>query len=266
MKAGLLNYYRAWFPLSIRDRLRPLKHPVKTLIISAILKIADRKVISGLFKGMKFTLEHPDLPKILGTYELEIHSAIERLEAHRFDRIINVGAGEGYYAVGAALKWPEAVVCAFEADRNKHSQILKLSQDNAVWDRVKIFGICHVDDLIASLDELLSTLILIDVEGAELELLNPESIAQLKKAVIIVETHDCLVEECSSIIERRFQASHTIEKYRTKERNVEDFTIKNSLLNRIFAKKIVELMCENRPAPQEWFIMFPKNYQNLHSY
>ena len=146
MQTSLLNYYRAWFPLSIRDRLRPLKHPVKTFLRSAILKIADRKVLSGPFKGMKFTLENPDLPKLLGTYELEIHSAIEGLEAHRFDQIINVGAGEGYYAVGAALKWPEAVVCAFEADQNKHPQILQLSQDNTVSDRVKIFGICQVDD------------------------------------------------------------------------------------------------------------------------
>lgn len=259
MQASLLNYYRAWFPLSIRDRLRPLKHPVKSLLRSTILKIADRKVLSGPFQGMKFTLENPDLPKLLGTYELEIHSAIERLEAYRFDQIINVGAGEGYYAVGAALKWPKAVVCAFEAEQNKHQQILQLSQDNGVSDRIKIFGICQVDDLLASLDKFLSTLILIDVEGAEIQLLNPELIPLLKKTVIIVETHDCFVEGCSEIIWQRFHSSHSIEKYQTKERDLEDFTLKNRVLNKWFGKDIVELMCENRPASQEWFIMFPKN-------
>jgi len=265
MKASLLKYYRDWLPLSIRDRLRPLNYPVKSLISSVILKIANGRVLSGPFKGMKFTLENPDLPKILGTYELEIDSAIKRIEAHRFDRIINVGAGEGYYAVGTALKWPEAVVYAFEADRNKHPQILKLSQNNAVLDRVKILGICQENDLLASLNESLSTLILIDIEGAEIDLLNPEMIANLKKSVIIVELHDFLREHCSSIIRQRFQASHEIENYTTKERELEDLPFKKGIINSLVAKQIIELMCENRPATQEWFLMFPKDARDLYT-
>ncbi|MCL1463529.1 hypothetical protein [Argonema galeatum] len=265
MKASLLNYYRDWLPLSIRDRLRPLSHPVKSLIISVILKIANGRVLSGPFKGMKFTLENPDLPKILGTYELEIDSAIKRIEAHRFDLIINVGAGEGYYAVGTALKWPEAVVYAFEADRNKHPQILKLSQNNAVLDRVKILGICQENDLLASLNQDLSTLIIIDIEGSEIELLNPDMIANLKKAVILVELHNFLSEQCSSIIWQRFQASHEIETYTTKDRDLEDFPLKKGIINSLVTKQIIELMCENRPATQEWFLMFPKNCGELYT-
>jgi len=50
--------------------------------------------------------------KLLGTYEKELQDAIRALEKKRFGRIINVGAAEGYYAVGLARNFPNVPVVA----------------------------------------------------------------------------------------------------------------------------------------------------------
>src|SRR5919198_4691601 len=55
-------------------------------------------------------------PKLLGVYESELHAAIE--DAIRADPavIVNVGAADGYYAVGLARRCRQARVIAYEAD------------------------------------------------------------------------------------------------------------------------------------------------------
>ena len=84
-------------------------------------------VLSGPFKGMRYPLRSSGqgglLPKLLGTYERELSPAIERLISDRPTLVVNVGAAEGYYAVGLALRAPQAQVIAFEMERPLHGAI-----------------------------------------------------------------------------------------------------------------------------------------------
>lgn len=77
-------------------------------------------VASGPFAGMKFTVGNSEgcfLPKLLGCYELELHQHIMALRKQRqYDVIVDVGAAEGYYAVGLARLFPEARVLAHDTD------------------------------------------------------------------------------------------------------------------------------------------------------
>ena len=75
------------------------------------------KVLYGPFKGMTY----PDstsigsvwLPKMLGIYESELHDILEEICSKNYSTIINIGAGEGYYAVGLALRIPTSMIYAF---------------------------------------------------------------------------------------------------------------------------------------------------------
>src|SRR5438876_11547620 len=63
-------------------------------------------VSNGSFRGMAYVPEAVGsslLPKLIGSYEQEITPAIEEMVAKRPPRIIDIGAAEGYYAVGLAL-------------------------------------------------------------------------------------------------------------------------------------------------------------------
>jgi len=100
------------------------------------------KVRNGPFKGMMYpeisTVESTLLPKLLGSYEKEIQSCIESICQVNYSEIINIGCGEGYYAVGLALKNPNAKVFAF--DINKQARVLcrKMAILNGVEDRISI--------------------------------------------------------------------------------------------------------------------------------
>jgi hypothetical protein len=83
--------------------------------------LLDGKVVlSGPFKGMKY----PNLeafgsciyPKILGSYERELHDTLNSISNTRYSEIIDVGCAEGYYAVGLSLQHPEARVYAYDID------------------------------------------------------------------------------------------------------------------------------------------------------
>ena len=75
-------------------------------------------VLSGPFQGLslppKATFDAYS-PKILGTYELELHAIVKEIIRSDFAAVIHIGAAEGYYACGFAAAIPEVQVTAFEA-------------------------------------------------------------------------------------------------------------------------------------------------------
>ena len=64
-----------------------------------------RIVLSGPFAGMKYVNQSVGsmwFPKVLGTYELELASIIRGFCLARPPSVVDIGAAEGYYAVGVA--------------------------------------------------------------------------------------------------------------------------------------------------------------------
>ena len=91
-------------------------------------------VSGGPFAG----LAYPDLeatsliPKLLGAYERELHAAIEAAIRAGPELIVNVGAADGYYAVGLARRCPAAAVHAFEADAAQRALLARVAAANGV--------------------------------------------------------------------------------------------------------------------------------------
>src|SRR6478672_2459566 len=76
-------------------------------------------VQSGPFSGMKYynkVIWGALTPKWLGCYEMELEDVIQKIIDERYEVIIDVGAAEGYYAVGLAYRMPEAHVVAYDVD------------------------------------------------------------------------------------------------------------------------------------------------------
>jgi hypothetical protein len=225
-----------------------------------VRKRTDNKVVSGPFKGMKISLEDAPLSVLLGTIEKEIHPSFAKLSVLHFDQIINVGATEGYYAVGMALKWPEAIVYAFDTQEDVYrAKIMKLASDNLVSNRVHVGGHFTPIDLVSLLDPHKSTLLMLDVEGDEIKLLDPCAINELRRSVIIVESHDFIIPGCSRIIENRFRDTHSITKYVTSARTLADFPLSiGSIVNPVIGPYAVNLITD-RNVTQEFLLMIPKS-------
>jgi hypothetical protein len=173
----------------------------------------DLAVRNGPFKGLVYpgtnAVCSAFLPKLLGSYEKELHLALELECSHGFPVVIDVGCAEGFYAVGLARRLPEATVHAFDTDKNARELCLEMAKLNGVADRVVIGGWCGPDEL-SALARGRRTLIICDCEGYELQLLAPSVIPALAQSDLVVELHDFYGADIFTPLCERFRQSHDI--------------------------------------------------------
>lgn len=220
--------------------------------------------MAGPFRGMKIELSPLSgrhlLGYLLGSQELELHAAIEQVAERRYRTILNIGAADGYYAVGLAMRAPQAQVEAFEGLPEFHPVIGRTARTNGVATRVSINGICTVATLRERLEAASPpALIVMDIEGSEVEFLDPEAVPQLAHADILVETHDAFVAGATETVTGRFSATHEVTCYTARPRMLEDFPPGFlPWLRRCFPRLAVELMNERRTGLQHWLVLTAK--------
>lgn len=166
-------------------------------------------VRSGPFLGMRYIRWSAGsvlLPKILGSYEQELHPSLEVMCRNTYSQIIDIGCAEGYYAVGLARRFPGATIYAYDADPAAQQLCRLLATANEVADRMIIAGACTVDGLRLRMNE--RSLIVCDCEGYELELLQPHLLSGLSRCDLIVELHDDIDPSITSTLLARFESTH----------------------------------------------------------
>jgi hypothetical protein len=189
-------------------------------------------------------------PKLIGAYERELHTFVERALASSPDRVVDIGSAEGYYAVGCALRLPNARVHAFDSEPLARELCGDLAQLNGVADRVQLHGLCTPTDLAG----LTPSLIICDCEGAELELLDPVRVPGLADSQLIVEMHDFVDPRISSTIAARFAATHMIETVSSGPRNSAEYAVLASLKPGQAALALEE----SRPCVMDWAYIVPR--------
>ncbi len=221
----------------------------------------SQTVVGGPFKGMQYHGEAvcgAAAPKILGVYESELAPIFLRWSAIPFQCIINVGAGEGYYAVGCAMLWPLATVMAFETSEEGRSMLGRNVQLNGMQSRVRIMGPCRREELDATIVGNEASLVIMDAEGAEGELLNPRKIPGLENAYIIAEIHDFIDNQLGETVWSQLKSSHVIEEVWTQTRTFMDFHEPRALWLRLWLLRYLKQYADElRPGPMRWFCCTP---------
>lgn len=146
-------------------------------------------VQSGSFKGMAYLARASGSllsPKILGTYEQELEFAIETLADCKL--FLDVGCAEGYFAVGAAYRYPHLKVRAYDIEASAREACAEMAALNAVADRVEINAACTASDIEAANSP--ETLVMLDIEGAEVDLLAALDARAVAQTRFIIEIHD----------------------------------------------------------------------------
>lgn len=166
-------------------------------------------VQGGPFAGMIYPFTSDCvMPRLLGAYESELHETLALLAREPFRTILNLGCGEGYYAVGLARLFPAARVLAFDTEPAMRRQCLEMAQANRVANRLQIEGTCRMAHLLEWIDP--PCLILCDCEGAEVELMDPDAVPSLRACHLIVEAHEFLRPGVSQLLASRFEGSHQV--------------------------------------------------------
>ncbi|HEX4415219.1 MAG TPA: hypothetical protein VH107_16425 [Lacipirellulaceae bacterium] len=220
-----------------------------------------RRVLQGPFAGMQYvdnSIGSAYIPKLLGLYERELSHCVEAIDAIHPEHIIDIGAGEGYYAVGLALRNPAARMTAFEMQLAGRTAIAELARLNRVEEQVEIRGECTIAELNRALTGVSRPVVVCDVEGAELQLLDPSAAPALRDAAILVELHEFVVRGITDEITKRFLDTHQIEHVWQEPRSRTEFpwrTLRTSLLPKSYLDWAVS---EWRPERMAWLWMRPK--------
>jgi O-methyltransferase len=214
-------------------------------------------ILSGPFAGMPYldeTVWGSITPKWLGSYESELHDLVETAIACRYDRVINVGCAEGYYAVGLAWRMPEAEIITFDIDPFARRQTLRMASMAGVSKRVKVRNGCGRADL----NDLISerTLVLVDAEGYESSLLSVEHVPGLKRADLLVEIHEEDGVGCANAVEismaERFADSHLLTWRRSLDRKSSIELFAPLWKGKIAAEEFGAMLNEWRRPSQVW--------------
>lgn len=158
------------------------------------------RVAHGPFKGLELDSVpgwgKSDLSSmLLGCYEVEV---LEALHAHEWaarSHFVDIGAADGYYAVGCLRNGRFRTADCFELTEVGRETIARNAERNGVADRLRIFGAADATFL-AQLEgtDWSDSVVLCDIEGAELTLLDEACLNAMQGAMIIIEIHNWIAD------------------------------------------------------------------------
>lgn len=131
---------------------------------------------------------------ILGLYEQEILNILADIPA-KYRTFIDLGAADGYYGLGMLVNNRFDTSYCYEIVERGREVIAANAVLNNVADRVIIRGEATREfykDFPAEVRD--QSLLLIDIEGAEFDLVDADTFAAFSKAMIVIEIHDWMVE------------------------------------------------------------------------
>ena len=219
------------------------------------------RVCSGPFAGVRYVEDAVGsayIPKLLGIYESELAAEVEGICLRQPGLIVDIGAAEGYYAVGLAVRNPQAKVVAFEMEAKGQAALREMSELNQVTPRVEVRGKCEPRDLAEVLDHHPEPVVVCDVEGYEEKLLDPQMVPALTKATVLVELHDFIIPGITDELKKRFQSTHCIKHIWQEPRSRAQFpwrTFGTALLPKSYLDWCVS---EWRPVRMAWLSMEPR--------
>lgn len=238
----------------VNDLLRLLGRWRSLMLVNTYIRHHGPRIWSGPFAGMEYVsaaTEGALIPRLLGTYESELHPHLAAF-ASEVDCIIDVGCAEGYYAVGLARLIPHAQVFAFDIAEAARTQCAELARRNGVSKRVIVGGEFRPRDFQAFAGR--HALVMVDAEGAEVDILDPAQSPALAGMNVIVETHDLFRPGALETMRERFAPTHDIVRVDQQPKMFEPPPWLSELahLDQLLA------VWEWRLRPTPWLVMRPK--------
>src|SRR5262249_28728669 len=143
-----------------------------------------------------------------------------------------------------------------EAQQSGQECLKTFAVANNVIEGIEVRGLCTAELLNEVLRNAERTVVICDVEGAELEILDPTIAPRLLLADVLVELHPWADESMDSRIAKRFAGTHTIQKIATRCRTASDFPQLVSFSD----DEAAACMDETRPCPMSWLWMTARGH------
>lgn len=244
-------------------RGRPSVPRLRRQLSDRFMQEFDNTVRYGPFVGYRIPssshwggLSRPAM--MLGLYEKEVQDALSQL-SKRWPILVDIGAADGFFAVGGVYSGLFHKAIAFEMSPSGRRVIQEAARLNDVLNRVEIKGKAE-RRFISDIDEFApeKSLIMMDIEGAEFDLLDNELIIELEKSAFIVEIHDFLIEDGTARLQKLIESmsrSHDVALVPTGARDLSKFPE----LQHLSDNERWLLCSEGRTRLMRWLIATPAN-------
>lgn len=215
----------------------------------------------GPFKGLKLVEDahwgSADLGgMILGLYEQEVLHELSDPGGQR-RTFIDLGAADGYYGLGVLVGGLFEKSYCFEITEKGRAVIARNAALNTLQDRVTILGEAKPDFFtqVAPAD-LEDALLLIDIEGAEFDIVTAETFAAFAKSTVIIEIHEWYpdIQQKLERLLHHAAATHTARRFSTGARDLSQFPE----LKGINDNERWLLCSEGRPYLMSWYRFDPR--------
>jgi len=234
----------------------------RNVLARQIERRSKGRVCAGPFQGMRYasaSVGSVYYPKLLGTYEKELHSVVEQITSLEPELIVDVGAAEGYYAVGLAMRLPRSRVVAFEMDAEGRRYLVEMATLNHVSDRVEVYGKCEPEDLRSVLVGPSTSVLICDVEGYEAELLCGPAAADVSRTWLLVELHEFAVAGVAERLSNALTSTHLVERIWQRPRTLEDYPFQHWMMGLLPEAYSMYQVQEFRPERMSWLWATPRS-------
>lgn len=192
--------------------------------------------------------------KLLGVYEDELHEFIEQAICGMPDTVINIGCAEGYYAVGMAKRLADVPVTAVDVDSRAAAIVRDTARANTIVNIETETHYVNADWIQAKCEPFNRPLLILDCEGAEIDLLDPAIATVLTRCTMLIECHDCVIPGITAELISRFETTHDIQQVTQRAKDPYQFEFLACLSD---CDKWT-LVHEGRPSTMHWLYLSPK--------
>jgi len=219
-----------------------------------------RQVMTGPFKGMKYSKAKAAgdlLPQLIGTYESELIPFINSIKKNSYEKIINIGAGDGYYSIGFSLIYPKTKVFAYEINTEVYEFLIENVEFNKKNNQIYCFN-SEVNEDIKKIESKERVLVFSDCEGGEFQIFSEDVLSNLVNSDLIIEIHSNNFNKTS--IEKNLSKSHEVQRIGYGDSRMID--IKNLTSNELKLKDFAKICRENRSKYHYFLCAKSKNFIN----
>lgn len=216
------------------------------------------KVPHGVFKGMRFDLNDKAFLTAMrfGTYEPQMMRFMRKCLSRPYRNVVNVGCAEGYYAVGCAMLFHKPEILALDYVSSLLQKTMRLAELNGVAEKITTGE--RFDFVDPAADQIKDSLMIIDIEGGESELLkNPDS---YRDTDMIIELHDGFSPGISEALEKTFRGTHDVEILSLTDINDPAYPLPD--MSAFSALESAMLLFCNRGVENNWGLFMSKSMNN----
>lgn len=230
----------------------------KKMLVPAAAEKLNYTVVRGPFQGMRLPTigawsDYDVLAKIVGSYEAEIFAALENEIARKPDVIVNIGASEGYYAIGLKRHLADAKVFTFDIDVKSFPALEQCMKMNDV--SVTRLNEFNYDAPLSFMKdgEVNKALFFLDCEGFENHVVEmPHKV--VSKSSFIIELHDLFVPGTREKLVAFLSDTHIVSIIDQSVREPRDYPELSG-----FRRPVVQMLLDEfREDAMQWLYAVPK--------